>query len=307
MKLNKAFIAAAVVLLLILLFVFLNNKGSKPAVVTVNCNHESLSTVVKNAKAGTRIKVLGECREDTPVVITQHNMVIVGEGQTITGNGSASVIEVRGAKNVIISGLTLTGGKHGIFIDKNSSVVLGDLHATNNAGSGIAIGSDVPFKFPGTGVKGPTSAPDVKQNMDEVKQSPVTQMLNKWDFSFIKSAVADDGVCSTFGRVIEDLFTSENILLTIGDTAFVCGTVTVTTNGVGVSVLQVSTLIIYDILTMVDNSIAGMVVAIISTVDVKGNATVSESDNLFGIVVFEDDGSGIDIDDGGIFPPITPM
>ncbi|MBL1260709.1 MAG: hypothetical protein COB33_009300 [Thiotrichaceae bacterium] len=71
--------------------------------------------------------------------------------------------------------------------------------------------------------------------------------------------------------------------------------------------LETSTLIIYDILTMTDNSIAGMVVRINSVIDVYSGAAVAESSNLFGIVVFEDDGSVVRNDDGGIFPPITPM
>ncbi|MBL1260710.1 MAG: hypothetical protein COB33_009305 [Thiotrichaceae bacterium] len=243
---------------------------------TVDCDHQgSLSEMVALAnenRAITRIHVIGECTEKNPVVINRNNLVIMGEGQTIRGNGVDPVIEVRGAKNIIISGLTLTGGKHGIFIDKNATVALSHIHATKNTGSGIMIGGDLDAttQWPSFGKGGPESAPVSEQSMGEALSHFVTQMLNKWDFSFIKSAVADDPVCRENGS-----FNSPDSDFP-GDTTFFCGAVTVEGNFIGVSVSGASTLEIHGHLTMQNNTL-GMGVES-SAINVYSDAIVSEGE-----------------------------
>ncbi|MCF6237102.1 MAG: hypothetical protein L3J70_12150 [Gammaproteobacteria bacterium] len=284
MKFNKIFVVLAILLLVIILFL-LSDRNLKQKVVTVDCdngdNGETLRTKVAGSNKGDVINVLGTCKVNSPVVVGTSNILINGQGATIDGgDGEHSVIEVRGAKNVIISGLTLARGKHGIFIDEKSSVALSDINARNNSSAGIAIGADE-FEFAPETSEGGLG---VQQSLGDTQKTPLTEILNKLDFSFISQAVADchDVTLPDVSTIIK----TKNIIgfkLCGGGTSVVYGTVTVNGSGnVGVH-LESSLLVIIDNLIIRDKNLAGMVVSEGSVVRVYGR--VDEQGSDFGLAL----------------------
>ncbi len=311
MKFNKIFVVLAILLLLIILFL-LPECNPEPKVVTVDCSKgDLLFDEVERANkrnVGTRINVTGECTENNPVVITRDNIIIVGQGQAetiIKGNAVDSVIKVEGAKNVIISKLTLTNGKNGIFIDDESSVVLNDIDVVGNTDIGIAIGSDVAVELPEIGDDIPNTVPDVEQNIDNAQQqSPATQILNKLDFSFMKSAVASSPVCPTVGEIIKNKNISGFIIDDIG-TVYFCGTVRTNGRQIGVLVRDNSTLNIYGHLIR-KNHLVGMLVAENSVVNIHSRGRVDTIINArFDVLMKKEETNRINIHSGGIYSPLN--
>ncbi len=146
MNVNKIVIALFILLLLIFLY-FLLIPGERKDMdefteVTVDCNNpnQSLAAVLKEDRRR-RIRVVGKCEEDRTVLITRDNIVIDGRGTgTIYGKyDDRPVIKVRGAKNVIIRGLTVSNGQHGILTVRGATVGLANVNAVNNSISGISF------------------------------------------------------------------------------------------------------------------------------------------------------------------------
>ncbi len=146
MRVNRIVVALLVLLLLVFLY-YLLIAGREPmkdtgglTEVPVDCNDpdQSLAAAVKQHR---RIRVVGKCEEDKTVLITRDDIIIDGRGTgIIDGKGSARpVIKIRGAKNVIIRGLTVRNGQYGILAVGGATVGLADINAVSNSISGISL------------------------------------------------------------------------------------------------------------------------------------------------------------------------
>lgn len=119
---------------------------SESRVRTVRCaGGQSLADVVSRARPGDVVLVNGEC--SGPIEITVDGITLEGNGTgVLNGAGSgppaefSALVTVTGARNVVISGLTLQGSDgEGILVQRAGAAVVRDTRVQDNLGTGIAV------------------------------------------------------------------------------------------------------------------------------------------------------------------------
>lgn len=143
---------AAIVVLVLIVFLLwrftpMTDKDQHDELV-VRCDQEaSLAETMSLNQEIRRFRVIGKCDEENTAVIAKDDMIIKGEGPNetvIVGRKSQPVIEVVGAKNFVLAGVTLTGGEDGILARsdgkaKGVSVTLQGVIATGNGRDGARL------------------------------------------------------------------------------------------------------------------------------------------------------------------------
>ena len=121
--------------------------GSGGATHTVDCDAgETITSKMAQAQPGDTIMIAGTCNE--PVVVDKDGITLDGGGTAvIDGSGAdAPVISVNGHQNVIIKGLTVQNGLHGIRLADSAVAWLEDVIAQGSrfksgydSGAGIVV------------------------------------------------------------------------------------------------------------------------------------------------------------------------
>lgn len=114
------------------------------AVKEVNCSAgKNITEVLSKAESGDTIQITGTCTER--LAITTDRLTLDGQGSaTLNGGGStggsfAGVIEIQGARGVVIKGLTVQNGPNGIAASGGAAFYVRDSVFQNHAGSGMLI------------------------------------------------------------------------------------------------------------------------------------------------------------------------
>jgi hypothetical protein len=118
--------------------------NTAPGVKEVNCSaRKNITEVLAKAEPGDVIEITGTCTER--LAVTTDRVTLNGQGSaTLNGGGStggsfAGVIEIQGARGVVIKGLTVQNGPNGIAATGNAAFEVRDSVFQNHAGSGVLI------------------------------------------------------------------------------------------------------------------------------------------------------------------------
>lgn len=115
-----------------------------PHKVDVNCKEESLVDKVKdNPKAKEFILTKGECKVQSPITITQDNVIFRGKGKTKTiikaTDNTIPVFNIVGAKGVTLTGFTVQGGKQGILVTNGGQLRIFSVLVKDNKDVNLCI------------------------------------------------------------------------------------------------------------------------------------------------------------------------
>ena len=122
--------------------VFVAKFASGP--IIVDCSTDSLQSAVNLAAPGSTILVSGTCNENILVRNEKQRITIDGAGAgagtqaTINGAGGSPTVNVRG-KGILIQNFIITGGSHGVQINRGSNAVLSNNAIHNTGGDGVQV------------------------------------------------------------------------------------------------------------------------------------------------------------------------
>ena len=106
----------------------------------VSCDRgETIGAALEKAKPGDTIRISGTCVET--VVITLDDLTLAGaEGAVIDGGGgSENVVTIDGARNLMLTGLTVQNGREGILAVNGALFTATDVTVQDNASHGIEL------------------------------------------------------------------------------------------------------------------------------------------------------------------------
>ncbi len=108
--------------------------------IAVDCLSQTLQNAIELAPAGATIAVAGTCNENILIRNEKQRIAIDGGGTaTISGPSSNSpTLNVRG-KGIVIQNLTITGGSHGVVVNRGSNAVLSNNVIQNTGGDGVKV------------------------------------------------------------------------------------------------------------------------------------------------------------------------
>jgi hypothetical protein len=115
-----------------------------PAGLPLDCSSTSLQDLINIAPAGSTIPVQGTCNENILIRNEKRRITIDGSGAgpgtraTISGNGNAPVVNIRG-KGILLQNFNITGGSNGVHVNRGSNAVLNNNVIQNNDGNGVVI------------------------------------------------------------------------------------------------------------------------------------------------------------------------
>ena len=104
-------------------------------VVNVNCSSQSLQTAINAASVDTQINISGTCSENILIDNDRVKLFLFGPA-TINGpDASKATFDVRG-KAILLTGLTITGGRDGVQIHRSANAVISGntIESTGNMG-----------------------------------------------------------------------------------------------------------------------------------------------------------------------------
>ena len=124
-------------------------NGEDGATHAVDCSSGTIGEVMPAAQPGDTITITGTCNET--VAVNKDGITLDGGGMAVIDGGGADVpvIAVYGHQNVVIRGLTVQKGQHGVMADRGAAVWLEDVTAQDNGG-GIAIRGNSSATLAGT-------------------------------------------------------------------------------------------------------------------------------------------------------------
>jgi hypothetical protein len=112
--------------------------------IMVNCSVDSLQAAVNLAAPGSTILVSGACGENLLIRNEKQRITIDGAGAgvgtraTINAPGGSPGFNVRG-KGILIQNFLITGGSHGVVVNRGSNAVLNNNVIENTNGNGVLI------------------------------------------------------------------------------------------------------------------------------------------------------------------------
>lgn len=115
-------------------------RGQGGTTRMVNCDaEETIAQALSQAQPGDTIQVTGTCHETVTIVTS--GLTLDGQGSTtIDGQGeNAPVIEVIGARGVVLQNLTMQNGLDGIRAEQSAAVTVNGVTARDNADDGFDI------------------------------------------------------------------------------------------------------------------------------------------------------------------------
>lgn len=100
----------------------------------------TLAAALEMANPGDTINVTGPC-PNTAVRITTDDLTIVGVENAILEGASLDqdIIDINGARRVVIQGVTVRGGDDGIIVRRGATVDLNDVVAEGNSDDGFTV------------------------------------------------------------------------------------------------------------------------------------------------------------------------
>jgi hypothetical protein len=123
---------------------FVPLPGGAPTPMAVDCSAVSLQEALAIASPGSTLSVSGTCNENILIRNEKQRITIDGSGAgpgtraTISGNGNAPVVNIRG-KGILLQNFNITGGTHGVHVNRGSNAVLNNNIIQNNDGNGVVI------------------------------------------------------------------------------------------------------------------------------------------------------------------------
>ena len=132
------------ILLLLALVEFSDHPVAAQQTLEVDCTAASglntLAAALEMANPGDTINVTGPC-PNTAVSITIDDLTLVGvENPVLIGEGPPrDVIDVNGARRVIIENFTLRGGDDGVQVRRGATADLNNIVAEGNADDGFTV------------------------------------------------------------------------------------------------------------------------------------------------------------------------
>ena len=249
---------------------------------TVNCPSETIADALSKAQPGDTISITGMCNET--VEVKKDGITLDGGDTAIIDGGGADapVIGVYGQQNVVIRGLTVQKGQHGVMADRGAAVWLEDVTAQDNGG-GIAIRGNSSATFAGT-IRGNDN--DLESGI-EVRQST----LFAENVTLVQTnGNAEGGILVHRGSQVQMVFTGASefeVKNNGGFTGLLCsyhcnvniisignlaGGLKVTSNdGVGIWVSNHSEFVLEGVhLTVSENKNDGLSLSIFSTAEIYG-------------------------------------
>jgi hypothetical protein len=155
--------------------------------VTVDCASETIASAVANAAPGDRltITVNGTCTENVTI---ERDQVTLKDG-TVAGTGAVQpVIQILGARGIVIDTMTLQGGaSHGIEATRNADVTITNSTMQNNALDGVRLSWGAFGDISGTTISGNMNCAVAVTNGAKVLLTTNT----------LTTAQPDIGTCST--------------------------------------------------------------------------------------------------------------
>ncbi len=115
-----------------------------PAGLPLDCSTTSLQQLINIAPPGSTIPVQGTCNENILVRNEKQRITIDGSGAgagtraTIVGSGNAPVFNIRG-KGILIQNFNITGGSHGVHVNRGSNAVINNNVIENTGGNGVVV------------------------------------------------------------------------------------------------------------------------------------------------------------------------
>jgi hypothetical protein len=112
--------------------------------VTVDCGAgETIAGALRGGPATRPLVVVvrGSCTEH--VVVTRDDVTLRGEGASLTGDGSADLIRVDGARRVTVESFALSGGRNGLAAARGASVIVRDSTIRAAGGAPFAGGNGI--------------------------------------------------------------------------------------------------------------------------------------------------------------------
>ena len=130
--------------LLVTLMVVMPSSVLAQQTLEVNCTADeglnTLAAAIEMAAPGDTIQVTGPC-PNTAVTITKDDLTIVGVENAILEGAAQNrdIIDINGARRVVIEGLTVRGGDDGIIVRRGASADLNDIVSEGNADDGFTV------------------------------------------------------------------------------------------------------------------------------------------------------------------------
>ena len=206
----------------------------------------TLAAAVEKARPGDTINVTGPCA-NTAVTITTDDLTIVGVENAILEGVSLDeeVIDINGARRVVIEGVTVRSGEDGILVRRGATVDLNNVVAEGNSDDGFAVVANAFAR-----IRDCTA----QDNGDD-----------GFVVAFTSSAIISGDITSTGNG-------SDGISIVFGSSAELIGaTVSITNNGLSDTFgsAMVGEMFTGDGIEITD---ASMLLVVISTVTITGNA-----------------------------------
>jgi hypothetical protein len=103
----------------------LHVRVAESATINVACPGQTVQAAVDSASAGDTIAVTGACSENVLIRNEKQRLTIQGSGgASITGPSAASpTLNIRG-KGILVSALTISGGRDAIHVNRGSNAVI---------------------------------------------------------------------------------------------------------------------------------------------------------------------------------------
>ncbi|MBI4742476.1 MAG: right-handed parallel beta-helix repeat-containing protein [Betaproteobacteria bacterium] len=145
MKIHKRFATSPAIGLLVAI-AFAPSAQAAPCAATLNgvsyaslnLAHAALSSATISVQT---ITVSGDCNENLLITNDKGRLIIDGGSAsttTITGNPGAPTIQVRG-KGVTLKNMKITGGSHGIHVERSANAIIDSNEVRESGGNGILV------------------------------------------------------------------------------------------------------------------------------------------------------------------------
>ena len=119
-------------------------NATGPVTLQVVCPVGSLQSAINGARAGATLSVVGTCNENILIRNEKQRITIDGAGAgagtraTVNAPGGSPGFNVRG-KGIAIQNFVISGGSHGVAVNRGSNAVLNNNLIQNTNGSGIVV------------------------------------------------------------------------------------------------------------------------------------------------------------------------
>jgi hypothetical protein len=114
--------------------------ATEAATINVACPGQTVQAAVDSGAAGDIISISGTCNENVLIRNEKQRLTLQNNGAaTINGTNAAQpTLNIRG-KGILVSGLTITGGRDGIHVNRGSNAVIQNSTISGAARHGVLV------------------------------------------------------------------------------------------------------------------------------------------------------------------------